>query len=128
MARAERDIAVAQYEKTIELAFRDVADALAGRATLTEELRAVRAQEQAEQVRFDLARLRYDGGQSSYLDYLDAQRSLFAVQQQAIRTALAEVQNRISLYKALGGGWRTDPANAAGTPTTAVAAGAAGNS
>lgn len=105
-ARADRDIAVAQYEKTIELAFRDVADALAGRATLTEELRAVQAQERAEQIRYELAKLRYDAGQSSYLEYLDAQRSLFAAQQQAIRTSLAELQNRIGLYKALGGGWQ----------------------
>jgi multidrug efflux system outer membrane protein len=105
VAKADRDIAVAQYDKTIQVAFREVADALAGRATLGEELRAVKAQESAEQVRYDLAKLRYDGGQSSYLEYLDAQRSLFAAQQQTIRTSLAELQNRIGLYKALGGGW-----------------------
>ncbi|MYM23846.1 efflux transporter outer membrane subunit [Duganella sp. FT135W] len=105
--KADRDIAVAQYDKTIQVAFREVADALAGRATLGEELRAVQAQEAAEQVRYNLARQRYDGGQSSYLEYLDAQRSLFAVQQQTIRTSLAERQNRIGLYKALGGGWST---------------------
>jgi multidrug efflux system outer membrane protein len=104
-AKADRDIALAQYDKSIQSAFREVADALAGRATLGEELRAVKAQEGAEQVRYNLARLRYDGGQSSYLEYLDAQRSLFAAQQQTIRTSLAELQNRIGLYKALGGGW-----------------------
>ncbi|NGZ83728.1 efflux transporter outer membrane subunit [Duganella aceris] len=105
VAKADRDIAVAQYDKTIQVAFREVADALAGRATLGEELRAVKAQEGAEQVRYDLAKLRYEGGQSSYLEYLDAQRSLFAAQQQTIRTSLVELQNRIGLYKALGGGW-----------------------
>ncbi|MBV8625497.1 MAG: efflux transporter outer membrane subunit [Herbaspirillum sp.] len=108
VAKADRDIAVAQYEKTIQAAFREVADALAGRATLGAELRAVQAQERAEQQRHDLAKLRYDSGEASYLDYLDAQRAWFATQQQTIRTGLAEVQNRIALYKALGGGWK-DP-------------------
>jgi multidrug efflux system outer membrane protein len=111
VAKADRDIAVAQYDKTIQVAFREVADALAGRATLGEELRAVKAQESAEQVRYDLAKLRYDGGQSSYLEYLDAQRSLFGAQQQTIRTSLAELQNRIGLYKALGGGWTSAQGN-----------------
>ncbi|TFW29273.1 efflux transporter outer membrane subunit [Duganella callida] len=106
VARADKDIAIAQYDKAIQVAFREVADALAGRATLGEELDAVKAQESAEQVRYDLARQRYDAGQSSYLEYLDAQRSLFSAQQQTIRTNLAELQNRIVLYKALGGGWR----------------------
>ena len=105
IARTDKDIAIAQYDKTIQVAFREVADALAGRVTLGEELRAVKAQESAEQVRYNLARLRYEGGQSSYLEYLDAQRSLFSAQQQTIRTSLAELQNRIGLYKALGGGW-----------------------
>ncbi|MCP3656088.1 MAG: efflux transporter outer membrane subunit [Herbaspirillum sp.] len=112
VAQADRDIAIAQYEKTIQGAFREVADALAGRATLGDELRAVQAQERAEQKRHDLAKLRYDSGEASYLDYLDAQRAWFASQQQSIRTGLAEVQNRISLYKALGGGWK-DPAPSA---------------
>lgn len=109
-AKVDREIAVAQYDKTIQVAFREVADALAGRATLGEELRAVQAQEAAEQKRTELARQRYEGGQSSYLEYLDAQRSLFAVQQQTVRTRLAELQNRIGFYRALGGGWRDAPA------------------
>ncbi|RFP15982.1 MULTISPECIES: efflux transporter outer membrane subunit [unclassified Duganella] len=102
---AERDIAVAQYDQTVQVAFREVADALAGHATLGQELQAVRAQERAEQVRHDLAKLRYDSGEASYLEYLDAQRALFAARQQAIRAGLAELQNRIALYKSLGGGW-----------------------
>jgi len=111
VAKADKDIAIAQYDKTIQVAFREVADALAGRATLSDELGAVRAQESAEQVRYELARQRYEGGQSSYLEYLDAQRSLFSAQQQTIRTSLAELQNRIGLYKALGGGWTDAPRN-----------------
>jgi len=106
VAKTDKDIAIAQYGKTIQVAFREVADALAGRATLSDELRAVQAQEQAEQVRYKLAKLRYEGGEASYLEYLDAQRALFGAQQQSIRTSLAELQNRISLYKALGGGWQ----------------------
>lgn len=110
VAKADKDIAIAQYDKTIQVAFREVADALAGRATLGDELRAVQAQEQAEQVRYRLAKLRYEGGESSYLEYLDAQRALFGAQQQSIRTSLAELQNRIGLYKALGGGWQKSKA------------------
>jgi len=110
VAKADKDIAIAQYDKTIQVAFREVADALAGRATLGDELRAVQAQEQAEQVRYKLAKLRYEGGESSYLEYLDAQRALFGAQQQSIRTSLAELQNRIGLYKALGGGWQQSKA------------------
>ncbi|MBG7622056.1 efflux transporter outer membrane subunit [Herbaspirillum sp. AP02] len=115
VAQADRDIAVAQYEKTIQVAFREVADALAGQATLGAELRAVQAQERAEQQRHDLARLRYDSGEASYLDYLDAQRAWFASQQQTIRTGLAEVQNRIALYKSLGGGWQEQRSGSAAT-------------
>lgn len=103
-ARAGREIAVAQYEKAIQTAFREVADALAGRATLGEQLRATAAQAQAEADRFRLADLRYRNGVASYLDVLDAQRSLFAVQQALAQTRLAWAQNRVALYKALGGG------------------------
>jgi multidrug efflux system outer membrane protein len=103
-ARAARDIAVAQYEKAIQSAFREVADALAGRATLTEQLRAQQAQAQAEAARFRLSGLRYTNGVASFLDQLDAQRSLFAAQQAVIQTRLLQLQNQVALYKALGGG------------------------
>ena len=103
-SRAAREIAVAQYEKSIQTAFREVADALAGRATLGEQARALRAQAQAEAVRFKLADLRYRNGIASALDLLDAQRSLFTAQQAALQTRLAQLQNQVLLYKALGGG------------------------
>ena len=80
-ADAGRDIAVAQYEKAIQTAFREVADALAGRATLGEQLLAQQAQTDAETDRLRLADLRYRTGVASSLDLLDAQRSLFTVQQ-----------------------------------------------
>ncbi|MEB0060089.1 efflux transporter outer membrane subunit [Variovorax sp. LG9.2] len=105
-AKAGRDIAVAQYEKSIQSAFRDVADALAGRATLTEQLRAQRAQADAEGIRFKLSDLRYRNGIASALDLLDAQRSQFAAQQATVQAHLLQLQNQVVLYKALGGGWK----------------------
>ena len=112
-AKAQRDIAIAQYEKTIQVAFREVADALATRATLGDQLRASQAQVNAETVRLRLAGLRYDNGVASYLDALDAQRSLFTVQQALVQTRLAQLQSQVTLYKVLGGGW-TEPAQATG--------------
>ncbi len=105
-AQAGRDIAVTQYEKTIQIAFREVADALAGRATLGDELRALQAQATAEADRFRLSDLRYRNGVASFLDVLDAQRSLFAVQQSLALSQLALQQNQVALYRALGGGWQ----------------------
>ena len=105
-AQVGREVAVAQYEKAIQVAFREVADALAGRATLDDEVRAQQDQANAEADRFRLADLRYRNGVSSFLDVLDAQRQLFATQQALARTQLAQRQNQVALYKALGGGWR----------------------
>lgn len=104
-AEVSRDIAVAQYEKAIQTAFREVADALAGRATLADQLQAQRDQVTAEEDRFRLADLRYRNGVASFLDVLDAQRALFAAQQAEAQTRLALQQNRVALYAALGGGW-----------------------
>lgn len=105
-AQAGRDIAVAQYEKTIQTAFREVADALAGRVTLGDQLRAQQAQATAEAERFRLSDLRYRNGVASFLDVLDAQRSLFAVEQSLALSQLALQQNQVALYTALGGGWQ----------------------
>jgi NodT family efflux transporter outer membrane factor (OMF) lipoprotein len=109
LANVNRDIAIAQYEKAIQVAFREVADALAGRATLVDQLQAQRNVANAESVRFRLSQLRYDNGVSSYLDLLDAQRSLFTAQQAEIQTRLAQLQNQVLLYRALGGGWTATP-------------------
>ncbi|MDQ0025177.1 multidrug efflux system outer membrane protein [Variovorax paradoxus] len=106
-AKAGREIAVAQYEKSIQTAFREVADALAGRATLGEQVRAQRAQAEAESVRFRLSDMRYRNGIASALDLLDAQRSLYTAQQSAVTTRLLQLQNQVTLYKTLGGGWAT---------------------
>jgi len=110
-AQAGRDIAVAQYERSIQTAFREVADALAGQATYSEQLRAQQGVAQAEADRFNLSDLRYRSGTASYLDLLDAQRSLFTAQQQAIEANLARLQNQVTLYRVLGGGW-SEPAPA----------------
>jgi len=108
-ARAQRDIAVAQYERSIQTAFREVADALAGQSTFSEQLRAQRAVAEAEADRFNLADLRYRNGAASYLELLDAQRALFQAQQAAVQANLQRLQNQVTLYSVLGGGW-TEPA------------------
>lgn len=105
-SETDRDIALAQYERTIQLAFREVADALAGRATLGEQLRAQQAQTEAEAKRSQLAELRFRSGVASFLDVLDAQRALFTTQQATIIVQAAQQQNLVTLYKVLGGGWQ----------------------
>ncbi len=114
-AKVSRDIAVAQYEKAIQTAFREVADALGSRATLVEQSRAQAAQANAEGVRFKLSDLRYRNGVANYLDLLDAQRSLFTAQQAVLQTRLLQLQNQVALYRALGGGWSD-----AGVPAAAA--------
>ena len=113
-AKAGRDIAVAEYEKAIQTAFREVADALASRTTLVEQLNAQQAQADAEAARFKLSDLRYRNGVASQLDLLDAQRSLFAAQQAVVQTRLAQLQSQVALYKTLGGGWTAQGAAANG--------------
>jgi outer membrane protein TolC len=104
-ANVSRDIAVAQYERAIQSAFREVSDALAGRATFGEQVRAQSAVVEASAVTYRLTDLRYRNGVSSSLDLLDAQRSLFAAQQALVQTRLQALQNQVLLYRALGGGW-----------------------
>ncbi len=104
-ATVGRDIAIAQYERAIQSAFREVSDALAGRATYGEQLRAQAAVADAEAVRYRLSDLRYQNGVASYLDLLDAQRSLFTARQALVQTRLQQLQNQVLLYRALGGGW-----------------------
>ncbi len=115
VSKATRDIAVAQYEKAIQTAFREVADALAGRATLGVQLEAQQAQSTAEAARFKLSDLRYQNGIASQLDWLDAQRALFSAQQAVVQTRLLQLQNQVTLYKTLGGGWKEATQTAAVT-------------
>jgi NodT family efflux transporter outer membrane factor (OMF) lipoprotein len=113
-ATASRDIAIAQYERAIQAAFREVADALAGRATYGDQLEALLRVAQAEAARFRLAELRYKNGISSYLDLLDGQRALFTAETLVVQTRLQQLQNKVLLYRALGGGW-TEPAQVSST-------------
>ena len=109
VAKVNKDIAIAQYEKAVQTAFREVADALAGRTTLAEQLRAQAAVANAAQVSFKLADLRYRNGASSYFEVLDAQRTLFTAQQATVQTQALRAQNLVTLYKVLGGGWTEPP-------------------
>lgn len=112
VAQVGRNLAVAQYERTIQQAFREVADALAGRATLGDQLAAQQAQAQAESRRLELADLLFKGGVASSLDRLDAERSALVAQQAVVQVQLAQLQNAVLLYRVLGGG--AGPALAAG--------------
>jgi multidrug efflux system outer membrane protein len=99
-----RDTAVAQYEKAIQTAFREVADALVARGTLDEQLGAQQSLATASAAAYRLADMRYRGGVDSYLSALDAQRTLYSAQLQLQTVRLARLQNLVTLYKALGGG------------------------
>ena len=103
-AKVGFDIAVAQYEKAIQGAFREVADALAARSSWERQLLAQTALAQADGERLALTRLRLENGAASQLDWLDAQRALFASQQGLIAAQLALLQSQVTLYKVLGGG------------------------
>jgi multidrug efflux system outer membrane protein len=105
-AQADRDIALARYEQAIQTGFREVSDGLSLTATLAEQRAAQEALVAATHEAFELSQARYKSGKDSYLVLLDSQRSDYAAQQALISTLLAEQSNRITLYKALGGGWR----------------------
>ncbi len=111
VSEAQRDGALAAYERAIQTAFREVADALARQGTIAEEVRAagVRVSAAADSAR--LAEARYRGGIDSFLDNLDAQRSLYTAQQQEVGTRLEMISNRIALYRSLGGDQASSPAD-----------------
>jgi multidrug efflux system outer membrane protein len=110
VAKARTNIAVATYEKTVQTAFREVADALAGRRYLAEQSEAqARAVTAARNVA-RLARLRYDNGVAQYIEVLDAERNLFTAEQAMTQLRATEIANIVSLYVALGGGLGPMPA------------------
>jgi outer membrane protein, multidrug efflux system len=102
--KVEREIAVAQYEKAIQEAFREVADALARRGTMGDQLAAQQSLVDASAKTYRLSTLRYEKGIDIYLNVLDAQRSLYAAQQGLIAIRLAGLANQVRLYAVLGGG------------------------
>ena len=103
-SKLARDTAIAQYEKAIQTAFREVADGLAARSTLDDQLAAQQALVTASAQAYRLADMRFRGGVDSYLSALDAQRTLYTAQQQLQSVRLTRLQNLVTLYKALGGG------------------------
>ena len=104
-AKLQKDIGVAQYEKSIQTAFQEVADGLAARQTFTDQLNAQRDFVAANQAYYDLAQHRYRSGVDSNLTFLDAQRSLFSAQQALIVDRLAQLVAEVNLYTPLGGAW-----------------------
>ncbi|OHC13197.1 MAG: multidrug transporter [Pseudomonadales bacterium GWC1_66_9] len=104
-AKLQKEINVAAYEYSIQTAFREVADGLAARGTYDDQLKAQGDLVDNNQAYYELARQRYDEGVDSYLTVLDAQRELFAAQQQRLNDRLLQLNGEVGLYKALGGGW-----------------------
>jgi multidrug efflux system outer membrane protein len=104
VAEVDRDIAVAQYEKAIQSAFREVADALAQRGTIDEQVAAQQSLTAATAESYRLSRARYEKGVDSFLVVLDSQRSLYGAQQNLITVRLARLLNLATLYKVFGGG------------------------
>jgi multidrug efflux system outer membrane protein len=107
IAKADRDISVAQYEKAVQTAFREVADALATRGTVDERWLAAGAGRcGAEELHHQRGAL--PKGADSYLNALVSQRALYSAQQGLITTRLAKSSNAVTLYKVLGGGWQPE--------------------
>ncbi|MBQ0931106.1 efflux transporter outer membrane subunit [Ideonella alba] len=106
VAEVNREQAVASYEKTVQGAYREAADALVAQSTWTRQVQAQQTLLSAEQERTRLTRLRFEVGAASLVDTLDAERSLAAAQQALVQVRLAEALNRLVLYKALGGAER----------------------
>jgi len=104
LAKVRKNLAIVAYEKAIQTAFSEVADALIARATLDEQISAQEDFLKAEQERFKLTELRYKNGISSSVDLTDSQRDLFSAQQALIQARQLRLDNAIDLYKALGGG------------------------
>jgi len=104
-----RDIAIAEYERAIQAAFRDVSDALAARQKLTEQLIVARQAHAEQSERLKLARTLFDAGSAAHLEVLDAERDLLAVEQQLVQVRRAALSSQIGLYAALGGGINQPP-------------------
>ena len=108
-AKVQREIAVTQYERAIQSAFKEVADALAVHGTMDQQVSAQESLVKASAETYRLANSRYDKGIDSFLSVLDAQRSLFSAQQALVFLRLEKLANQVSLYAVLGGGWENGP-------------------
>ncbi|MGF6573262.1 multidrug efflux system outer membrane protein [Paraburkholderia sp. GAS333] len=105
LAHLEKNVAIAQYEKAIQTAFREVADGLAARGTYDRQIADLQAYAQSQQRRYDLSDLRYRNGVDNYLTVLTAQTDLYSAQQSLITASLSRLTNLVDLYQYLGGGW-----------------------
>jgi multidrug efflux system outer membrane protein len=103
LTEAQRAAAVASYQRTIQTAFREVADALARRGTINDEIGARQRQKAAAADTYLLTEARYRAGIDNFLASLDAQRSLYAAQRTAVQTQLTAARNLVDLYRAIGG-------------------------
>lgn len=108
LAHVEKNIEIAKYQKAVQTAFREVADALAARGALNRQQAADQRLLAATQTSYRLSNLRFRQGVDSYLSVLVAQRSQYSAQQTAISVELSRLQNLVTLYKVLGGGWSAD--------------------
>ncbi|MET0131560.1 MAG: TolC family protein, partial [Stenotrophomonas chelatiphaga] len=106
VATADRDIALAEYDQSIQVGFRETADALALSTSLDAQAASQQALLAAATQAEQLSQARYDAGLDSFVTLLDARRTAYSAQQSQLQTALAQQSNRITLYKVLGGGWR----------------------
>jgi len=104
MAEADQKIALAQYERAIQSAFREVADALVNRGALLEQIETLQRQTETAEIALNLVNKQYKAGVVSYLEVLDAQRSLYGAQQGLLSTQVAYQLSLVNVYKALGGG------------------------
>lgn len=106
ISEVEQQIALAKYEQTIQTSFRDVANVLAVRGTVDDQVNAQQSLVESVSQTHKLSQARYLKGVDNYLSVLDAQRSLYTAQQQLVTLRLAKLINQAQLYAALGGGWR----------------------
>lgn len=124
LAEVRKEISILEYEKAIQEAFREVSDALAGEESYRHELDALRDQQSAAYETLNLSEQRYEAGIDDFLQVQQAQINLFNIQQNFLQVGLQSLQNRLELYKALGGGWTATTVRAAELPTTQAATGA----
>jgi outer membrane protein, multidrug efflux system len=105
VAKLQKDIGIAQYEKAIQTAFREVADGLAARGTYDDQLASLQRYTDAQQRRLELANMRYKNGVDSYLNVLTAQTDFYNAQLALVSARLNRLTNLVDLYRSLGGGW-----------------------
>jgi outer membrane protein, multidrug efflux system len=112
VSKINKEVEIANYEKAIQTAFREVADALAVRSAIDEKLQAQERLLNAQQKRFDLTEARYRQGVDSYVDVLLAQQDLYSAQQNLLQFQAARLLNAVVLYRSLGGGWKYEQSSA----------------